>query len=856
CLGELGKIILLEDRSRTQPLTQTDVDKVFGKQSPLLRLSVQLGWLIPQGVVVASYWQRGYIFFDPTFQDYFTALSIEDWRFFLDTNSHCYRLFEAPWQRVMMLWWGRKDVKNTEKEAFLAALFNFNDHCGVGNFYGKRAQILTAIALQEFKESEQSEQVLTTLLNWCKESNSTATVLRKLAENIFEKIDSRVLLSFLLTWLKNAEEEAEYRQICRYLVQWGVGNPMAIAGLEEQLKTLEHSSLRFQVAETLGSIAPGNSTAIQVFSNALKDRSAELPKKPLLLGLAKVGRGQESVIQGLLALFPQNLTPQQFRVLAPCLEIIGQDNQGVIARLQQFLRVNESGSLRCQIAECLERVDPGSPAAISVLVRLLQKNVAADIRQQALYSLGEVSAGQQTVIAALIRFLETDEDIFTRWLAVTSLAKVGQGHQGAIAVLEKQLQTVNTDLSDETNRGFVKEVVDALVKIDPQNPLLLQSLSQLLHQQTDTETTQDCAALLGKLDPGNPEAIAALVALTKNDQDEFTQRQAAASLGKIDPGNLKAVMALISLMQNSSSKDIRATAAASLGEIGNGNPVAIAALIRTVSLAKDKAVQKAGVLSLGKIGTNNKEVAQTLLDLLAVAQDDRLCPELGEQIVRVLPRKMLQSAIYQLRDTVFPPTSLRAQAHWQVLWHCAQFVPYPVFYQAWHQRPLSAGESLSSSFGFGGQTSVVKNNPHQYLRQALMDVIQASPDLMTAQVIWIDCDHFLEPNNPSIDIYDQMLSQGCPEFDHGIPDNLAKLRLYWHGIQRHQNKQTYILLFDHVSGDSLLPLNPDFVEKLTTFQGAIAFLTEQNNLPLTHFLPQSSQVITAIIEWIKSQLNE
>ncbi|MGL5032428.1 MAG: NACHT domain-containing protein, partial [Microcystaceae cyanobacterium] len=163
CLGELGKIILLEDRSRTQPLTQTDVDKVFGKQSPLLRLSVQLGWLIPQGVVVASYWQRGYIFFDPTFQDYFTALSIEDWRFFLDTNSHCYRLFEAPWQRVMMLWWGRRDVKNTEKEAFLAALFNFNDHCGVGNFYGKRAQILTAIALQEFKESEQSEQILTTL---------------------------------------------------------------------------------------------------------------------------------------------------------------------------------------------------------------------------------------------------------------------------------------------------------------------------------------------------------------------------------------------------------------------------------------------------------------------------------------------------------------------------------------------------------------------------------------------------------------------------------------------------------------------------------------------------------------------
>ena len=123
------------------------------------------------------------------------------------------------------------------------------------------------------------------------------------------------------------------------------------------------------------------------------------------------------------------------------------------------------------------------------------------------------------------------------------------------------------------------------------------------------------------------------------------------------------------------------------------------------------------------------------------------------------------------------------------------------------------------------------------------------------QVIWIDCSQFLAPDEPIIDIYDQMLAQNCPEFENGVPDNLAKLRLYWRLIQRHNPDCAYIWLFDH-SSPNCSPLSSEFLEKLRTFQGNIALISDQPNNPLPYFSPHSPQLIATIIEWIKAQINK
>ncbi len=867
CLGELGRIILLERRTNRQALSQSDVDKVFGKDSPLLKLSLQLGWLIPRGLVEEKYWQRGYSFFDPTFRDYFTALNIDDWHFFLDTNSHCYRLFEKPWQRVMTFWWGRSDIPGTEKAAFLAALFTFNDHCGRGNFYGKQAQALAVKALREFQEPELAQQILSPLPSWCRQNEGFPPSLTALAESLFGQTHRPLLIHILLAWLQTEEEESLYRQVCGYLARWGQGNAEAIAGLAAQLTVVEQSSLRFQVADTLGSIDPGNTKAIAVYEEALTT-ATPAASTGLLVGLAKVGRDVPQVVQSILARLPQSFTVQEFRRFRPGLELIGQENQGVLARLLQALRIQESGSLRCQIAECLERVDPGSPTALSVLVRLLQKTVEPEIRQQALYSLGEVSAGQAIVIQALATFLDQEEDIFLRWLAVSSLAKVGQtqGNRGAvpqaIAALEKQLNLVQADLSQEANRGLLKEIIEALVKLDPTNPLLLNTLSQLLQTQTDPSTLQDYAALLGQLDPGHPEAIAVLLRLIKQKQDEFLQLAAANSLGKIDPGNLNAVMALVSLLQNSLDTNLRAMAATHLGDIGQQNPVVTATLIRALQNNREEQIQRAVIQSLGKVGRNNKEVAQTLLDrLLASASEPEsaagnaaIAAQITEPLIKVLPLKMMPFVVHQLRTNA-QDNPYHNHIYGEILWHCATVLNYPAFYQAWHQRPLDS-ESLSLPVQSRrlSNTSIIQNNAHQYLRHALMDMVEANPDLIMTKVIWIDCEPLLATQDLSGDIYQQMQTQGCPEAKDGFPKTPEQLKDYWRTLQKQSPDKVYLLICDHISLSYPLPLPAELVHCLqqlaqTSHQG-IAVLTEQKDLPLLHFSPQSPKIITEMLAWM------
>jgi HEAT repeat protein len=873
-LGELGKQILLEGCSSALPLSSKEVETVFAQDSSLLRLALQLGWLIPRGVAIEGKGWDGYGFFDLTFRDYFTALSIDDWHFFLDSDQHYYRIFEPQWQRVLGFWWGRSDIKTTEKETFLAALLSFNDHCGSENFYGKRAVGVAAIALREWGESNHGQRILELVHSWGVGTNPPS--LRAFAEALMGKTQRALLLELLLTRSFHEQSELECRQTCQYLSQWGKGEATVIAGLEKYLKTKEFSPQRFLIAETLGLIDPGNLAAIATFLQELDATQLSPYFQAVLQGLGKIGRNDLRVIQTLLGLLSLELNAHQHRQILYCLEVVAKNNPIAIALLLQRLRVYRTGLLRCQTAESLEKLDPGNPTALSILVRLVQPAESTEVRKQAIYSLGEASAGQPTAITALVGLLVVDEDIFIRWLAVSSLAKIGQGNTQAITALENLL--INTQQQDqsmdsagasqsEESHWLRKESIEALAKIAPTSSVLKQVLEQILESDPDPETAHESATILGQIDPGNPTAIAILLKLLKDSSDQFFQRQVASSLGQIDSGNLNALMAMIHLLQNSDNPDLQCLAANSLGEIGIKNPAAIAALIRVVNLTQDKETRRAAIQSLGKVGQNSKEVIQTLLELLTKS-DSSLRLDIAQQLIQILPTKFMLSAVHQLRNQVGDP------AAWEVLWHCAQKISYPAFYQAWHQATLQQagweGQQNSTNLSMLVNSEptrevaletnypklaakTISSHSYKYLRSSLIEIIQATPELNTAQVIWIDCGKFLDPTNPSIDIYDQMLSQKCPGFEHGIPDNLAKLRLHWHGIQRQNSEQTYILLLDQVSNPALIPMSMDCLEKLTTFQGAIAVLTDQPDIPLTHFSPHSPQLIATLVEWMIQQ---
>ncbi|WYL97594.2 MAG: HEAT repeat domain-containing protein [Gloeotrichia echinulata IR180] len=291
--------------------------------------------------------------------------------------------------------------------------------------------------------------------------------------------------------------------------------------------------------------------------------------------------------------------------------------------------------------------------AIAALEKLLNSTTVDDrTRWRAAYSLGEIDPGNPQAIAALEKLLNsTTVDDKTRLLAVDSLGEIGTGNPQAIAALVKLLNSTTVDDATLWLAAY------SLGKIDPGNPEAIAALVNLLNSTTvDDRTRWRAAYSLGEIGTGNPQAIAALVNLLNSTTvDEDTRTLAAFSLGQIDPGNQQAIAALVNLLNSTTVDDqTRTGAAESLGEIGTGNPQAIAALMKLLnSTTVDDETRRLAAQSLRKIGSPD-EVVKAFYE-----------------VVKALSGSWLWS-----------------DDEYDFTWECAQNLPYPKFYQAWHESHL------------------------------------------------------------------------------------------------------------------------------------------------------------------------
>ncbi|MGL4499446.1 MAG: NACHT domain-containing protein, partial [Planktothrix sp.] len=163
-LGELAKNAINREQFRFR-LEEKFVEQYLGKpqrENSLFDWALKLGWLNRVGLASVEEKdsdQAVYAFFHPTFQEYFAALAIKDWDYFLPRNHvNCpvegkeYRIFQPQWKQVILLWLGRDDdIEEGEKEAFIQKLVSFETGC-YGKFYWYLAYFLAAAGINEFKE--------------------------------------------------------------------------------------------------------------------------------------------------------------------------------------------------------------------------------------------------------------------------------------------------------------------------------------------------------------------------------------------------------------------------------------------------------------------------------------------------------------------------------------------------------------------------------------------------------------------------------------------------------------------------------------------------------------------------------
>jgi len=317
---------------------------------------------------------------------------------------------------------------------------------------------------------------------------------------------------------------------------------------------------------------------------------------------------------------------------------------------------------------------------------------------------------------------------------VQSLGKIGTGNQQAIDALLDLIRTTSNTYPFIKGKYLLDKAFNSLEFIGQNNQQLIDDLNNMMQNSQHEYTRVKAAECLGKIVPGKEQAIARLVALIEKSADKFIPSLAGSSLREIAPdhpqagiimepsifevvwqllrwlrdekksskdelkrrwaGEIfehiaskspKAIKGLIYLIHNSPNEELFRDAVRLLGEFGTNDREAVALLIE-LSHHRNFVISHLALESLGNTNVMHEEVIKVLIDMIYNAPDIRIYT--ASTLGKILKRYTLSSAVSNLKHPLQNQISTQEDVDlyhkcYQVLWQCAETMPFPDYYEAW-----------------------------------------------------------------------------------------------------------------------------------------------------------------------------
>ncbi|PSB02435.1 NACHT domain-containing protein [Merismopedia glauca] len=427
-LGDLALSALSRGEVRFR-LSHSFVVQEFGEaRMELLTLALQLGWLNQVGIS-ATTGERIYAFYHPTFQEYFAAQSVTDWRFFFPY------LFTPGWREVIWLWFGKSEIEPEDKERFINYLIDFEDGCG--GFYSYRTYFLAATGLAEFPQSRQAENILNKLIYWrfgaATRENSRRTFpscLSDAARVALLQSDRTLVIKALTQFLQSSLNPfASWNAAYSLGKTFDPGNPHAIATLTQLLDEIQNSTLRLQIADSLSKIDPGNEKAIATLTQILLSNLTESMRRKAAYSLGKADLGNFLAITTLEEIAASTADSTLKLHAAKNLLSLQPENTVAIAILQSTQKSLTKISHRRTKSPRIPNLETEK------LVLEKRLTIAKDVSNQRrlAYRLGTLEPGHEQAVQTLIQLLLSQLTSVSYKLIVENLQEI---------ILEEQLPQI------------------------------------------------------------------------------------------------------------------------------------------------------------------------------------------------------------------------------------------------------------------------------------------------------------------------------------------------------------------------------------------------------------------------------